>query len=118
LIFRLRGRTKEQIIRMLRARRTAPEAEAAVERPAAHKRAREEKIVPLKKCLDNFWEAAGDLEEFRVEIQAAPVDAAPVKRLGSPGFWQSKENFIGAFAGAYHSITQAALQTIHGVDKA
>ncbi len=116
LIFRLRGRSKEQIIRMLRARRTATEIEPAAAKPARPKRAREDKVIPLKKCLDNFWEMPAAFE-FRVEIQAAPVDAAPIKRLGTPGFWHRKENFISAFAGAYRSITQAALDLVHGAEE-
>ncbi len=117
LIFRLRGRSKEQIIRMLRTRRTATETETPVARPARPKREQEEKAIPLKKCLDNFWEMPTGLEEFRVEIQAAPMDAAPIKRLGTPGFWHSKENFISAFAGAYQSITEAALDAVYGAEE-
>jgi uncharacterized Zn finger protein len=116
LIFRLRGKSKEEIIQMLRARRSLSVA-TAVERPSQPTRAREEKVVPLEKCLDNFWDVADSLQDFRVEIKAAPVDAAPLKRLGAPGFWRGKEDFIAAFAGAYQSITEACLDVVRGTEE-
>jgi uncharacterized Zn finger protein len=114
LLFRLRGRSKEEIVAMLRARRTAPEVGVAAKPRLPLKCPPKEKAIPLTKSLDQFWEAADRLQDFRVEIKGAPVDAAPVKRLGAPGFWHGKEDFLTAFAGAYREITEAALDVVHG----
>jgi hypothetical protein len=43
-------------------------------------------------------------------IAAPPIDAAPIKRLGSPKFWQGKQDFAALMSGAYQAISQAALQ--------
>ena len=113
LLFRLRGRSKDEIVEMLRARRSAAAA-VPEDRPAEKRRTRQEKAIPLKKCLDDFWEGATSLQDFHVEIKNAPVDAAPVKRLGAPGFWHGKQDFVAAFADAYRDIAEAALNVVHG----
>ncbi len=117
LIFRLRGKSKQEIIAMLRARRSAP-VETKVEPPSpSTPRIHAEPAPPLKKCLDKFWESDDRLEDFRVEIKFAQVDAAPVKRLGAPGFWHGKEDFLEAFASAYRSISEACLDLVHGTEE-
>ena len=123
LIFRLRGKNKDQIIAMLRTRRSTPESSVAAgkitEHPSLKKKARaaEESSIPLEKCLDRFWEAADGLDDFQVTIEAPPVDAAPVKRFGAPGFWRGKEDFSEAFGNAYHSITEAILEVVRGTQE-
>jgi uncharacterized Zn finger protein len=120
LIFRLRGKNKDQIIAMLRARRSTPEPSTAAGTRTVHTplqkkgRAAAESPIPLEKYLDRFWEAPDRLEDFQVTIQAPAVDAAPVKRFGAPGFWRAKEDFIEAFSSAYHSITETSLEIVRG----
>jgi len=116
LLFRLRGKSKDEIIAMLRARRTAAEPSP---QPVAEKKrkAREstEPVVPLEKCLDRFWDTADNLEDFAVKIETPTVDAVPIKRLGTPGFWRdSKVDFIALFARAYKGLTEASLDTALG----
>jgi len=56
LLFRLRGRTKEQIIAALRAKRSTGKTESkAAPRKVDTRPA--EKFVPLVECVENFWEA-------------------------------------------------------------
>jgi uncharacterized Zn finger protein len=109
LLFRLRGKTKDEIMSLLRTRRalhaiTEEEPSAAVE-PAAIV----ESIEPLESDPDRFWHGAGELTDFRVTIAAPPIDAAPIKRLGSPKFWHGKQDFVTLLTGAYQAISQAAL---------
>lgn len=90
LIFRLRGKNKNEIMEMLRARRTAvepvpPPGEAPKQKKRAE-RAPVEKIEPLENSVNAFWAADDTLEDFRVNVRAAEINAAPVKRLGAPGF--------------------------------
>ncbi|HLF28463.1 MAG TPA: SWIM zinc finger family protein [Anaerolineae bacterium] len=119
LLFRLRGKSKDNIMAMLRARRSADaEPAASASAPtAARKRAkakRREKPIPLEAGLDRFWEAGASLEDLRVTIAAPPIDAAPIKRLGAPGFWNNKTDFTTIFVTAYQSITQASLAAALG----
>lgn len=111
LLFRLRGKTRAEIMAMLRARRsgTVARTRAAPRPPRPKKLAPPERVVPLASQLDTFWTAGDPLDDFRVNVRAAEVDAAPVKRLGPPGYWHGKEDFDDLFDVAYHRVTDAAL---------
>jgi uncharacterized Zn finger protein len=116
LLFRLRGKGKDEIMTLLRARRTAAEpAPEPVEEKKRKPRASTEPVIPLEKMLDRFWDAAENLDDFAVKIEAPTVDAIPVKRLGAPGFWRdNKVDFIALFARAYKGLTEASLNTALG----
>jgi hypothetical protein len=77
-----------------------------------------EAVAPLEASLDRFWDEAGDPDTFQVRIEAPPVDAVPVKRLGAPGFWHGKADFLALFEAAYQSITQASLAAALGDEDA
>jgi uncharacterized Zn finger protein len=110
LIFKLRGRTKEQIMLALRAARAADEAEPApAKKRAEHKAHPAEKVKPLAECLDTFWGASEELDALRFTIAAPAVEAAPVKRLGEPAFWQGRPSLLPQMETAYRAITEAAL---------
>jgi len=115
-LFRLRGKRKDEIMALLRARRTAAEpTPEIVEEPKRKSRLPAEPVIPLEKRLDRFWDAAENLDDFAVKIEAPTVDAVPVKRLGAPGFWRdSKVDFIALFARAYTGITDGAIRTALG----
>src|SRR5512137_1060313 len=102
LLFRLRGQTKDEIMSMLRTRRAqvaiAEEEHAAA---ATEPSAPEEPGEPLEADPDRFWHGPGELIDFHVTIAAPPIDAAPIKRLGSPKFWHGKQDFVTLLAGAY-----------------
>jgi len=112
LLFRLRGKTKDEIMSLLRTRRalhaiTEEEPIGVAEPPMI-----EEPIEPLETDPDRFWHGAGELIDFRVTIAAPPIDAAPIKRLGSPKFWQGKQDFAALLTGAYQAISQAVLRNV------
>ena len=112
LIFRLRGKSKDDIMAMLRSRRSAqlPERKAEVKTEVEV-----EPTVPLEECLARYWDMAGSLDDFQAVIQAPQVDGVPVKRLGAPGFWRSsKVDFIAALTCAYQSVTEASLDVALG----
>ncbi len=109
LLFRLRGKTKDEIMSMLRTRRALHAITEEASGAAAEPPAIEEPIEPLDADPDRFWHGSGDLIDFRVTIAAPPIDAAPIKRLGSPKFWHGKQDFVTLLAGAYQAISQAAL---------
>ena len=108
LLFRLRGKTKDEIISMLRTRR-AQYALAEEESTAAKPSTPEEPLEPLEADPDRFWHGPAELIDFRVTIAAPPIDAAPIKRLGAPKFWHGRQDFVALLAGAYQAISQAAL---------
>jgi uncharacterized Zn finger protein len=115
LIFELRGRSKDQIIEMLRARRAGGATTTAA--PPAEAPAQVEQAPPLEAALEQFWgSVAGEesLEQLRFQIAAPPLDAAPVKRLGAPPFWSGKPSFVELMSQAYGAISRAALEIALG----
>jgi len=118
LIFRLRGKSKDDIMAMLRARRSAPVSatpEVQRKRSTGAEPKEAEPAIPLKECLARFWDMASSADAFQAVIEAPQVDGVPVKRLGAPGFWRnSKVDFIGTLTHAYQSVTQASLDVALG----
>ena len=112
LLFRLRGQSKPEIMDLLRARRSTPEADAAPIAPRREKKVEtpDEPAVPLDAELDRFWALAADLSDVRATIERPPLDAAPIKRLGKPGFWHGSEDFMAMMTVAYRGVTEAALK--------
>ncbi|KAF5419143.1 MAG: hypothetical protein C5S45_07110 [Candidatus Methanocomedens sp.] len=111
MIFELRGRTKDDITAALRKQRTVddespPEPEAL---PAGEYAEEEEAAL----SMDDFWEA-GESESFSVNISPPDVSAAVIKRLGTPQFWDSKEDFVEKMGGYYEEISRRAIETAYG----
>jgi uncharacterized Zn finger protein len=115
LIFQLRGRSKEEIMAMLRARRSATEA-ATVETSAAEP-APQEQALALEECLSCFWEGLSELDGLPAAIEAPAVDGAPVKRLGAPGFWQNQRvDLVVTLTQAYQAVTRASVDVALGAE--
>jgi uncharacterized Zn finger protein len=112
LLFQLRGRAKEELIQDLRRRRGAEGLEPA--QPDESPLPDEEQFQPLAKSLDHFWEMGADLEELSFNIAAPSIDAAPLKLLGEPDFWEGKPDLASRMSEAYRSISDAALKLALG----
>lgn len=112
LIFQLRGRTREQIIDALRARRAGdPIVSAAPVVPAEH-------APPLAELTAHFW-AISDPAAFdalQPQIIAPTVEAAPLKVLGPPPFWPDRAAFLAAFQPTYTAATTRALAIVQSED--
>lgn len=104
LLFRLRGRTQEQILEALRQRRVSQEAfEGETEEE-------QEETIPLEEMLPRFWEMDDSLEHFPLAIKPPLVAMPLLKRLGEPEFMVDVplQSRLGP---AYQAITKAALAT-------
>lgn len=135
LLFRLRGRSQEQIIAALRSRRAAaiqadvPEeagtgaSAALAERPpayAADDPSPDEPLEapseePLEEPLEaslakpgaSFWQLSGSLEHFPTAIHPPAAPLAVLRRLGQPGFVeQDLEQLLGPL---YEEASRRAL---------
>jgi uncharacterized Zn finger protein len=102
LLFRLRGRSQEQILHALRQRRAGEEA---VEEEAEEE---QEEITPLEEALPVFWQPGESLESFPLSIKPPVVVLPILKRLGEPAF-MSGDTLQSLLGPAYQAITQAAL---------
>jgi uncharacterized Zn finger protein len=106
LIFRLRGKTQEQVMAALRLRR-AGDADASPEETEEP-----EIIIPLEEQLAHFWELAAPLEGFSVSIHPPAIEMPVLKRLGEANFAPAPglEPLLRA---AYQSISQKALEAAY-----
>ena len=111
MIFELRGRTKDDITAALRKHRTVDDESPPEPRalPAGDDDEEEEAAL----SMDDFWEA-GESESFSVSISPPDVSAAVIKRLGTPQFWDSKEDFVEKMGGYYDEISKRAIETAYG----
>ena len=79
LLFHLRGRTREQIVDALRARRASATGDMP-EQPAA---APVESVPALAEHLGTFYEAGPELDTMSVRIAAPEMEASILRRLGA-----------------------------------
>jgi uncharacterized Zn finger protein len=107
LLFRLRGRSQEQILQAMRQRRADREVveDEAEEEP--------EEIILLEETIPGFWEMGEPLEGFPLSIKPPAVALPVLKRLGEPAFMAgvSLQSQLGR---VYQAVTQAALATAFG----
>ncbi len=120
VIFRLRGRTQEEIVEALRARRAAAALhEAAPEgaTPAAPAQEQPLPTPPLEACLDHFWGPGEALGDMQFTISRPEVPQALLRRLGEPPFWPQDgrtPGFLATMAPVYEAVTAAALELASG----
>ena len=103
LLFRLRGRTQEQILQALRQRR-AGQVEMIEAEPVEADTA-----VPLEDCLGHFWELGAPLESIPVSIRPPAVEMPLLKRLGEAAF-VPKPGIESLLRAAYQAIGQEAIR--------
>ena len=103
LIFRLRGRTQEQVMQELRKRRTGEELfEEEVEDAKVS--------IPLEEQIENFWDVRAPLEGFAVSIRPPAIEMPLLKRLGEPNF-SPEPGLQSMLVAVYQVISQKAIQT-------
>ncbi|MCG2819055.1 MAG: SWIM zinc finger family protein [Actinomycetia bacterium] len=110
MIFKLRGRTREQIVEALRGKRAAvpddggkaPSADAAVDDG--------EQFPPLEESLEGFWSCGAGIEGFRACPKSPAVEFAILKRLGPSPFTSGTRNFTELLEPAYELATRRAME--------
>lgn len=105
LLFHLRGRSREQILRALRARRAAEATGRSVSR---------RKAGPLSAEVDRFWVAGDDLDSLPVSVGPPKVSASLLKRLGVPAFWKPHPEIRGALERLYAKVTERSMALAYG----
>jgi uncharacterized Zn finger protein len=103
LIFRLRGRTQEQVMRELRKRRAG--SDEAVEDEVEEV----EVVIPLEEQIENFWDIRAPLEGFAVSIRPPAIEMPLLKRLGEASF-MSEPGLQSALSAAYQTISRKAIR--------
>jgi uncharacterized Zn finger protein len=104
LIFKLRGRAKEQIIQTLRTKRieTLPSENASS--PNSDKATQADTSPVLEDTLDTFWQAGEGLAVFSVNPTAPRIDKAILKRLGDAPYTIEGQNITTILSNAYDIV--------------
>ena len=116
LIFRLRGKCKEDIVEALRSFRSAgakEESERSRSSPdsvSVSVSLIEDKTRPLEECLDCFWQKGSELDLLVINPKSPPVENAVLKILGEAPILVGRANLAGLLKKAYVIAGQAALQ--------
>ena len=97
LLFRLRGKTQDEILASLRT----DEGDQETADPPTYA-----PPIPLSDSLDTFWQAGPELDSFSLHI--APPDAPYplLERLGTPDFWPNAHQILTR---AYDEVTETAV---------
>jgi len=103
LIFRLRGRTQEQVMQELRKRRAGSDETVEEEAEEA------EIVIPLEEQTENFWDARAPLEGFAVSIRPPAIEMPLLKRLGEANFVPDPgiQSWLSA---VYQAVSRKAIQ--------
>jgi uncharacterized Zn finger protein len=130
LLFRLRGRDQQGLLRNLRTQRNR--AENSPNTPSSEKRearrndesgfyrataAVEEEIPPLEDQVEGFWGSGKAQQDFRPHILSPSVELALLRRLGPPPLGAEAMHTYDALTMLYRRISQAALDLAYAVDK-
>jgi uncharacterized Zn finger protein len=104
LIFRLRGRTQEQVMQALRQRRAGRQDTVEEELEEA------EAAIPLEESLSNFWDLGAPVEGFSVSIRPPAIEMPLLKRLGEANF-VPEPGIQSWLSTAYQAVSRKAIQT-------
>jgi uncharacterized Zn finger protein len=113
LIFKLRGRTKEEIIQALRKKR----GQILVEKKQKSTEAEimpDSSVTPIEDCLGNFWQAGEALDSFITNPALPEIEGAILKRLGKPPLAIGGENMTTLMTKAYAVASKSALRAALG----
>lgn len=106
LIFRLRGRTQDQVMEALRQRRAGSDEVIEDEPEEA------EAILPLEGSISNFWDLGAPLEGFSVSIRPPAIEMPLLKRLSEASFVPTP-GIASLLSNAYRNISKKAIETAY-----
>jgi uncharacterized Zn finger protein len=110
LLFRLRGRTQDQVLEALRQRRSG-----GTELQTSEEEEQPEVMLPLEQRMGDFWQAGEGLGRFQVNLKIPEVHIPLLRRLGEPEF-AGKTSLQAQLGGAYEAIMRAALELAYTDD--
>lgn len=112
LLFRLRGRSQEQILQALRQQRAGEEQTSQVAQSTALWE-EHEIAQPSVEVIKHYYDLAGPLDEFIVAIKTPPIEIPLIKRLGEPTFTE-EPGLRYLLLPAYRLVSMEAIQAAYG----
>ncbi|MDD1761358.1 MAG: SWIM zinc finger family protein, partial [Methanothrix sp.] len=118
LIFKLRGKGKDELMEELRALRCQGAIQEEMQKtgampgclPAAQAASSADSVRPLEECLDSYWQMGKDALELQINPRPPEVKNAILKRLGSSPFKIGKSNLTDLLGEAYRLAGRGALK--------
>jgi len=107
LLFKLRGRTKEEIIAALREKRAVSDESASDRVGTLEPASAEEPALQLAEYLTSFWQAGEALDTFVIQPGSPDIDKAVLKRLGTAPFSIGNQNLSVWLAKAYDGVSSS-----------
>jgi uncharacterized Zn finger protein len=98
LILKLRGMSREELVRILGRTSDKTSTRRTRRKPSSLREEEERGLLsePLTSDISKFWNGSGVSDDFFGEVRVPLVAAALAKRLGSFPFWRSEERFLDA----------------------
>ncbi len=114
LLFKLRGRTREELIGALRQKRSEafPVESAASPTAETSVAVADDPPLPREEALATFWQAGEGLATFAVNPHTPDVDKAILKRLGDGPYQLNGRNITSYLSTAYDAVSTAAQRKI------
>jgi uncharacterized Zn finger protein len=107
LIFLLRGRSKEEIMELLRSRRSAIDQTSEENDEDEMGVASAVIVESLELANDqSFWELKSPIDDLRVSINPPNVEMAIIKRLGELPFWTAQKRFSDFIKPIYSAVSK------------
>jgi uncharacterized Zn finger protein len=119
LIFKLRGLSREELIRRVEGTHEESRSNKGQGRKAVVL-AQEAKAIepePLTSDVACFWNGGELPVDLIGEVRIPPIPAALLKRLGSFPFWRGKERFLDALEPVYSQASGGGLEVFLGERK-
>ena len=108
IVFRLRGKTKQELLSCIYAagnRRPEDSGKTGAEKPAGA----EDKVeAPLEELTGNFWKPAGKFRSIKIGLSPAKVEMAILRRLGAPQFCANDKRFWSLMKRVYGTVSAGA----------
>lgn len=114
LIFKLRGRTKDEILQTLRKKRSRTLPKKVTASSLGTDFTQDDNVIPLEKCLNTLWYAGEALSSFTVSPSPPEVDNAILKTLGESPFKIGNHDIASLLRKAYSIASTSALQKALG----
>jgi len=111
LLFRMRGRSQEQLLSALRQRRSGSSAVAS--QPRRSLRHTGEEFVRLEDSMKNYWDIGHAIHQFSVQVRNPAIPQPLLKRLGEPDFVRDL-TLQNQLEDVYNAISQFALLLAYG----
>lgn len=111
LLFRMRGRSQEQLLTSLRQRRSG--SAAVPSQPRRTPRPAGDEFARLEDSMGRYWTIGPEIQQFSAQVKQPAIPQPLLKRLGEPDF-VSDLTLQNQLEDVYEAISQFALMLAYG----